>query len=377
MKYWIFEDNMERLNKKLTKIGNKCKRYGCEFHYQVIGSEYRKSGIDVLKFIQVDVSGTAKINGWQLVAKIEHHKPVNVVMQLSDIKVPEKYWTTDSTCEHCNTKKARKHTYLVYNESTGQYKQVGKSCLKDFTNGLSSEMAAGYVSMFDELIKGEAVVGKCTNHYHQAIDVLRYSVAAIKAFGFAKSKLDDGSTNWDSTTCKVSCFMLDENTYAEYQKKGMDANADGVQEEAEAVLNWIKDQPMDYGYISNLKAATESGYVEAKHVSLVVSAVHAYHNAIEKAKALDDAKVDSEWIGQEGKRVELDIASCKVVTSWYNDYGLVNPYQFITTDNQVCPWKTTKGIDVEKIKKIRATIKGHNEYKGTKQTELTRCSVIG
>lgn len=46
-------------------------------------------------------------------------------------------------------------------------------------------------------------------------------------------------------------------------------------------------------------------------------------------------------------------------------------------DNQVCTWKTTKGIDAEKVKKIRATVKRHSEYKGTKQTELTRCSVIG
>lgn len=42
MKYWIFEGNMERLNKKLAKIGNKCKRYGCGFHYQAIGAEKAK-----------------------------------------------------------------------------------------------------------------------------------------------------------------------------------------------------------------------------------------------------------------------------------------------------------------------------------------------
>ena len=31
MVYTIFEGNMERLEKKLTRIFNKCKAYGCDF----------------------------------------------------------------------------------------------------------------------------------------------------------------------------------------------------------------------------------------------------------------------------------------------------------------------------------------------------------
>lgn len=84
-----------------------------------------------------------------------------------------------------------------------------------------------------------------------------------------------------------------------------------------------------------------------------------------------------ERIGQVGQRVDLEIAKCKVVTGWYNEFGITYVYKLVTADNHVCTWKTSKGIDVDRVKKIRATVKGHSEYKGTKQTELTRCSVIG
>lgn len=33
MTYKIFEGNLERLEKKLTRIANKCKKYGCDFRY--------------------------------------------------------------------------------------------------------------------------------------------------------------------------------------------------------------------------------------------------------------------------------------------------------------------------------------------------------
>ena len=37
MKYAIYEGNLDRLEKKLKRIFNKCKAYGCDFHYQQTG----------------------------------------------------------------------------------------------------------------------------------------------------------------------------------------------------------------------------------------------------------------------------------------------------------------------------------------------------
>lgn len=41
MKYAIYEGNLDRLEKKLKRIFNKCKAYGCDFHYEQTGEEFR------------------------------------------------------------------------------------------------------------------------------------------------------------------------------------------------------------------------------------------------------------------------------------------------------------------------------------------------
>ena len=76
MRYAIFEGNMERLEKKMIRIKNKCQKFGCDFHYEKVGEEYREikdaDGNDVTaKFILIDAEGIAKVNGWRFIASVD------------------------------------------------------------------------------------------------------------------------------------------------------------------------------------------------------------------------------------------------------------------------------------------------------------------
>ena len=44
MQYPIFEGNLERLEQKLVRIQNKCKKYDCSFTYEKIGEEFKEVG---------------------------------------------------------------------------------------------------------------------------------------------------------------------------------------------------------------------------------------------------------------------------------------------------------------------------------------------
>ena len=84
----IHESNIDRLTKKLTRIRNKCHKYGCDFHYEEVGEEFveydchdKIAGTNVYlnddkkeirRFIIVEAEGTAKVNGWQFAATIDH-----------------------------------------------------------------------------------------------------------------------------------------------------------------------------------------------------------------------------------------------------------------------------------------------------------------
>ena len=161
MTYLIHESNMERLMKKLTTIQNKCAKYGCEFHFEELGEVFQDTKdeatgeVHTARYIEVEVSGIARIADWEFVATIEHAEPMNIIRSFRpEYEIPARFYTADTFCEHCRTRRYRKDTYIVRNTQTGEFKQVGKSCLKDFTGGLYAEQVAQYISWFDELIKG-------------------------------------------------------------------------------------------------------------------------------------------------------------------------------------------------------------------------------
>lgn len=160
MEYAIYEGNMERLEKKLTRIFNKCKAYGCDFHYQQTGEVFKELKDENGKtynarFVLVEAEGTAVINDWEFIAEVDHTEKGNIITGVG-VEVPEQYYISKPVCEHCNSNRYRKNTYIVRNKTTGEFKQVGKSCLKDFTHGMSAEAVTQYMSLFDTLIEGEA-----------------------------------------------------------------------------------------------------------------------------------------------------------------------------------------------------------------------------
>lgn len=103
---------------------------------------------------------------------------------------------------------------------------------------------------------------------------------------------------------------------------------------------------------------------------------------LQTIKELKDAhapKTDSEYVGEVGKKVELnaEYVKCYMFETHYTYSGELNfIYKFVTNGNTLT-WKTGKNLDLEEgaTYSIKGTIKEHKEYKGDKQTVLTRCKI--
>ena len=188
MRYAIYEGNMERLDKKMARIQNKCRKYGCDFRCEEVGEEFRELKDDngctyTARFVIIEAEGVAVVSGWRFIASVEHTSKGNIINRACDIEIPERYYTGQPMCEHCNSRRGRKDTYIVMNEETGEFKQVGKSCLKDFTNGMSATVVAQYIAAFDDLIKGEEPCEGCRiERYIETEEWLRYVAETIRHF---------------------------------------------------------------------------------------------------------------------------------------------------------------------------------------------------
>lgn len=372
MLYEIHESNMPRLLKKLATIENKCSKYGCSFHFEELGEVYRLVRGQKARFITVSAEGVARVNGWEFIGTIQHIKPINAVRAFNtEVDIPERFYTADPVCEHCNSKRVRKDTYIVRNLASGEYKQVGKSCLLDFTGGLSAEAAAQYTSYFDQLEQGKTPTAGF-KVYQSTLDVLQYAVEAVQLYGYRKTDSFEQST---VATVREQLFKL-----TGYQL-AVEFNVDraGNKEKAQTVLAWVDTLNAPMGYLSNLKAVCSKENCEPRDFGLVVSAVAAYDRATEAKRikeAEKTAEAASEHIGTIGERIQLTVSDVRCITHWYTDFGTTYVYKITDDKGNVYTWKTGKELFEVTIKTLKGTVKDHNLYNGTKQTELTRCTVV-
>lgn len=394
MQYAIFEGNMERLEKKLNRIRRKCNQYGCDFKYEKVGEEFREienpEGKKITtRFVIVDVEGIAKVNGWKFVAEVQFTENGNIINKaVDDIEVPERYYHSKPICEHCQQNRVRKNACIVYNEETGEFKQVGKSCLRDFTGGMDAEGVAAYTALFETLIKGETPYqGVSFKHYVKTKEYLLYAIETINHFGYVKADFIGGKTTKDRV---AEYYGVDHGQYSSYwltkvrleieaemHKIGFKFDKPENIDKAEKALAWIAEQEEDNNYIHNLKTVCSLERIPAENTGILVSLMPTYDKTMEiierirKAKEMDKK---SRWQGEIGKRITATIENYKLITSWYTQFGTTYIYKFVDTDGNVYTWKTAKEIDGE-IKSITGTVKSHNEYREIKQTELTLCKV--
>lgn len=387
MEYKIFEGNMEHLEKKLQRIANKCKKYGNEFTYEKIGEEFVEREDEygnkcAVKYIVISVEGKVIINNWKFIASVQHTEKGNLIKKCYDVEVPERYYTSKPICEHCNSKRSRKDTYIVQNTETGEFKQVGKSCLKDFTCGMSAEGIAYYISLFDELIKGEYIEkGFHPTRYIKTVDAMHYIAETIKHFGYVKS---DGvrptkqrAREYYEVEHGMICGIFTKELKEEMSSVLFDANSNYSKKLVNNILTWIDKQIEDNNYFHNLKTVCSLEYITFDNFGLLASVFPVYDRNLEKEKQrLKEQEKDkkSKYMGNVGDRITVQIADFKIITAWETEYGLTKIFKIVDTDGNVYIWKTSGGI-ADDAKEIVGTVKGHNEYNGIRQTELTRVRV--
>lgn len=106
------------------------------------------------------------------------------------------------------------------------------------------------------------------------------------------------------------------------------------------------------------------------------SEVIAFCDAIRAA----NTKIVSNYIGNIGDKVET-IVTLKRVKFFETNYGyygtMIGIYCFEDEHGNAIVWKTASApeMHIDDVMTIRGTVKELNEYKGTKQTILTRCKI--
>lgn len=382
MRYEILTDAMEKLEKELKKIERKCNKYDCPFEYKIIGTTNKMINKKYYEFTIVELNGMAIINDYELIGIIKRVGDKNIVNSINGSEVPKRFWNTDNYCEHCNSKRNRNTLFILRNTKTNEYKQVGKSCVKLYTNGIDAEYFARlcmYGNLFEEYsdLGYEYINTYSVSPKYKVDDVLNVAIMLIDELGYMNSNDELSIKSLIQFCLSFDLDVMNRELKGIYEFTDKELNID-----RSTKINNIKEYYLNIkaknDYEHNIQVLLANEYMNMNMIGYLAYLPKGYDKVIEKqrklGKKLSDTK-DIIYYGIENKRYkQINVKDCNLAGNYSTVYGIINVYQIIV-DNSVLIWKTTNSIEIDNVNKIDFTVKEHKLYNGIKQTSVTRCKV--
>ena len=306
--------------------------------------------------------------------------------------IPTKYFSCDPCyCDYCKTNRRRAKTYLVHNENSGEWKQLGKECLKLFCNGLDIDAVAIYESFVKDcedfsFISDETLMA--SRHNFVSVDnALRLAMAWYSENGYLATSDIDGYPNELSNRNAVQRKLMSDDGASD-RLNITNTTRQTIDSEWRSIVKEVSDEELDNmksavknlpdnesAYYNNLKVIVENEYVPMNKLGLLVSipkAVAMYERRVAEEQEKENKAKSSDYIGNVGDKITVAYKSGSEIASFDTQYGVMRIYEFVADNGDVLVWKTNGCKDFATSGTLVGTIKAHEEYNGVKQTVLTR-----
>lgn len=380
----IPEQNIEYLQDKIAELNKRAKRLHCSpITLEVLEIERVEHDEEVDLFYHVQISGEApRIKCWTFVAVIEHLDEGNLVHAVPDMLEDAElinYRSVAPVCEHCKIDRPRNNTYIL-RSLQNQFKQVGRQCLVDFL-GHDDPMSVAHDAQYlaeacelaEECIDDDFMSGGSSSKLDTEY-FLRWVHMSMRTTGWCpRSKAGYGVT----ATVDDALYCMDK--YKKY--KSGPAPTEQDREVTKKALEWIRESsdwdPMN-DFLYGLHIVCKSSIIHVKHTAIAATLFMAYNRAMEKARERQ-SQMTSEWQGEVGEK-KLFTLKCDSVFYQENCYGrratTTAIYRLSDENGNRFTWFSSNDVlEVGNNYNLKGTIKALDEYKGVKQTVLTRCKV--
>lgn len=384
----VLQEKVAALNKRALKLGVVPLDLEVLCHQDVrrlIGGTER---CETTRWHWVRLTGeTPKLAGWSFRAVIEPHETGNVLRVVPGHDVPELYRACELTCDHCRTARRRKETYVVRNEADGRWAQVGSGCVRDFLGGADPHRVAGWLELIDAfghlLVRAEDDddffgCGRGQKRW-PVEDVLLAAALAIRKWGWlSRSKAEECGR--DPTSAYVARLLDPPPSRGREVRDAWRELSETDREDARAALAWARGLTPTSTFESNLKIAASDGSATGRELGLLCAAIPCWARACERElnrRKWERLGATSTYQGEVKKRREFEvtIASHQTLES---DFGLTQFYKFVDDAGNLFVWFGSRDLDakVGDAVVVRATVKKHEEYRGVRQTVLTRVDLL-
>jgi hypothetical protein len=389
--YEIPLENFSAFVNRIDKLSSRARVLGLDpIGYEELGerSVKQKDGTSY-KVIEVALVGERpKLNGWRFIARIDHgvdesDDEANIIAKspfCEDIdEIPKEYRTAEPKCDHCELLRYRKNTFLLINEE-GEWKQVGSTCLKDFTGHADPHAIAAWLedikALRYELRASDDMLGGVLggSKYLDTLDFLTIVAAVIDEYGWVSRKnANRVAGNWPTADVAIDIIM----DLKDKKDVEIEIN-DDHKETAKAALKWCDEvlgtRTSLNDFESNLVTLCRRDIFNwEKYSGFVAALIIVWQRETQKAEALRKQGMTSEHVGEVGDRETFKLIPTKVM-EFGGVYGKVYLHILEDYDGNVFVWKTSttmleRGIAYE----ISGTIVEHKHYDNIPQTHISNC----
>lgn len=396
--YKVQPSRLDTLVAKLTKLAKRATKLGVTAPSWTIGAleskKVRESdlSLDAKLIVWYPVTLTSepvKLAGFTFIATLDHASEAGVVLRtVPGETLPTSYREALPVCDHCGTARARKETFIVRAED-GALKQVGRSCLKDFM-GVDPEKAAKlaeWVIEIGECLQDEERWGSSESRDYVGIETFLTWVAAfIRVDGWVSRKTakeQEGRLVATADAAVDAYFTRSDDKKAKYLPERTEADSNRA---AEALV-WGRELRANStkelnDYEHNLVVAVAGAAVSLKNAGIAASLIPAWDRfqgrEIEH-KRRNAASANSVHFGTIGKRAVFNLTVI-AFSDFDSDYGTRRLVRFLDEVGNVATWWTSPSaagdFEVGTHATVKATVKEHGDYKGTKQTVLSRAALV-
>jgi hypothetical protein len=372
---------IEKLNRRALKMGVD------EIKLVEVGPrEMRdnKDGATYTQWTTVELDGRApKFAGWTFVAALQHTDEGNVLRTLPSFggELPARFRDVSNLCEHCNLDRNRKDTYVLLHDD-GTFKQVGRTCLKDFLGHVDPHALAAHAAWLldveDSMGEFGESFGGGAKHFGRD-QFLAFVAEVVLRHGWVSRGEARDSMNKTATADDALVGMFPTPTTPVEQRftpseKAVDMAAKVVPCVEAALAG--KAELSDYEW--NLKVALASEFTTYRTAGIVASAVSFYVREQERLAAAGRL-AGSRHVGVIGDRVttNVEVVGVRAVETFYGTCFLVKMIDadcnvLATFASKFPKWADGRDVGIGDKLRVKGTISKHSMYGGTYETQLKR-----
>jgi len=406
--YRVPEANLSTLQFRIGKLAPRVTKLGVPAPVLTVVSteDIKVTKIDgfglvitkVTRVHTVTVTGDApKIAGWRFAAVLapvtsEDGSVLGNILRVVpgfDSIIPESYRAAGNNCDHCHTARRRNETFVLVSDA-GDWKQVGRQCLRDFLGHQSPEKYASWAEILMDMsdlmgmAEDDGFGGGRQVERFEAEEVLALGAATIRLYGFLSNKSAQEFGKTSTSGRAMDWVTSSDSARAKWDPKILVTDEDkALAAEVFAWMAELQNRPDLNDYMYNLSLLGEGATFTTKEFGLAISAIAVFgrerEREINRNKRFAEDK-NSQYVGEVGKRSTFANLTLVYTQTFKSDWGTSTLYKFKDATGNIVVWfaSGTNPLNLEVNGEpitLVASVKKQEEREGVKQTTISRAKV--